>query len=151
MDDPSPAEEANLIKDFDGLAIPLLDHTFYAQHITKTYQENIDDFPRNFKNVDFLTNDFIFDASLDYTFPNPTNDDAFQNRNYLSDCLESEPSLSFGQMDLNNFDQPKSQLMVNFDDASGIFKSTLGDFLGKLRVPNRSKWTLIALINLGIN
>ncbi|KAG5611466.1 hypothetical protein H5410_022747 [Solanum commersonii] len=41
MADPSPADEANLIRNFDGLAVPPIDHTFYALHMTVTYEENV--------------------------------------------------------------------------------------------------------------
>ncbi|KAG5611454.1 hypothetical protein H5410_022735 [Solanum commersonii] len=40
MADPSPTDEANLIRNFDGLAVPPIDHTFYALHMTVTYEEN---------------------------------------------------------------------------------------------------------------
>ncbi|KAH0683059.1 hypothetical protein KY289_020811 [Solanum tuberosum] len=79
MADPSPSEEANFMGVFDGLAVQHLDRTFYALHMTATYQENVEDFPVEFQNVNFKTDDIILDESFNDIFPSPTNDDAFQN------------------------------------------------------------------------
>ncbi|KAG5610897.1 hypothetical protein H5410_022178 [Solanum commersonii] len=134
MADPPPMEEANFIGEFDGLVVPPLDRTFFALHMTATYHENVEDFPMEFQNINFTIDDIILDESFNDIFPNPTNDDAFQNPNCLPDYFEWEMGLELSQMNPNNFGQPKSQLIRNFDDASGTIKSTseycLGEALG---------------------
>ncbi|XP_055807483.1 bZIP transcription factor 17-like [Solanum dulcamara] len=123
---PTPAKE-KLAGEFDGLAVPPLDHTFLAQQIIEADQGIVDDFPMEFRNVDFTMDDLDFEVSFDDLFPNPTDGDAFQKPNYLADCIGSEA----GQMDPNRFGQSGSQLIGSFDDASGTFKSTSGDCLGE--------------------
>ncbi|KAH0758155.1 hypothetical protein KY290_021648 [Solanum tuberosum] len=137
MADPPSAEEANFIGEFDGLAVQPLDRTFYALHMTTTYQENGEDFPMEFPNVNFTTDAIILDESFNDSFPNPTNDDAFQNPNCLPDCLGSESGLDLSQMNPNSFGQPKSQLMGSSDDASRKFNSTTGYCLGETPVSNK--------------
>ncbi|XP_004249119.1 bZIP transcription factor 17 [Solanum lycopersicum] len=122
MSDQPPPVDENLPGEFDGLAVPPLDHTFFVQHITEADQGIGDDFPMEFRSVDFSIDDVDFDVSFDDFFPNPMDGDAFQKPNCLADCIGSEP----GQMD---FGQHGSQLIGSFDDASGIFKSTSGDSL----------------------
>ncbi|WMV25568.1 hypothetical protein MTR67_018953 [Solanum verrucosum] len=105
--------------------------------MTATYQENVKDFPMEFQNVNFMIDDIILDESFNDIFPNPTNDDAFQNPSCLSDCLGSEPSLESSQMNPNSFGQPKSQLIRTFDDASGTIKSTSEYCLGEALASNK--------------
>ncbi|KAH0683064.1 hypothetical protein KY289_020816 [Solanum tuberosum] len=89
MANPPPSEEVNFVGVFDGLAVQPLDHNFYALHMTTTYQQNVKDFPVEFQNVKFKTDDIILDESFNDIFPNPTNDDAFQNPSCMPDCLGS--------------------------------------------------------------
>ncbi|KAG5611470.1 hypothetical protein H5410_022751 [Solanum commersonii] len=137
MADPPPAEEANFVGEFDGLAVQPLDRTFYALHMTITYQENGEDFPMEFPNVNFTTDAIILDKSFNDSFPNPTNDDAFQNPNCLPDSLGSESGLDSSQMNLNSFGQPKSQLMGSSNDASRKFNSTSGYCLWEAPFSNK--------------
>ena len=134
MADPPPAEEANFIGELDGFAIQPLDRTFYALHMTTTYQENVEDFPMEFPNVNFTTDAIILDESFNDSFPNPINDDAFQNPNFLSDCLGSESGLDSSQMNPKSFGPPKSQLIGSSDDDSRKFNSTSGYCLGEAPV-----------------
>ncbi|KAK4721799.1 hypothetical protein R3W88_012032 [Solanum pinnatisectum] len=93
MADPPPTKEANFNGEFDGLTIQPLDRTFYSQHMTTTYQENVKDFPMEFPNVNFRTDAIILNESFNDSFPNPTTNDAFQNPCCLPDSLESESGL----------------------------------------------------------
>uniref|UniRef100_A0A3Q7FGP8 Uncharacterized protein n=1 Tax=Solanum lycopersicum TaxID=4081 RepID=A0A3Q7FGP8_SOLLC len=63
-----------------------------------------------FPNVNFTTDAIILDESFNYRFPNPTNEESFQNPNCLPYFLGSESSLDSSQMNLNSFCQPKSQV-----------------------------------------
>ncbi|KAG5611452.1 hypothetical protein H5410_022733 [Solanum commersonii] len=89
-----------------------------------------------FPNVNFTTDAIILDESFNDSFPNPTNDDAFQNPN-CADCLGSELGLDSSQMNPNSFGQPKSQLMGSSDDASRKFNSTSGYCLGEAPISNK--------------
>lgn len=51
--------------------------------MTTTNQENIEDFPMEFQNIDFSIDDIIFDALFHDIFSTPTNDDAFQIPRYI--------------------------------------------------------------------
>ncbi|XP_027772588.1 bZIP transcription factor 17-like [Solanum pennellii] len=137
MADPPPAEETNFIGEFDALAVQPLDRTFNALHMTATYQENVEDFPIEFQNVNFKTDDIILYESFNDIFPNPTNDDAFQNPSCLPDFLGSELGLDSSQMNPHSFCQPESQLMGIPDDASRPFNSTSEYCLGKAPVSNK--------------
>ncbi|KAK6791892.1 hypothetical protein RDI58_010973 [Solanum bulbocastanum] len=148
MADPPPSEEANFIEVFDSLAVQPLDRTFYALHMTATYQENVEDFPMEFQNVDFKTNGIILDESFNNIFPNPTNDDAFQNPSCMPYCLRSELGLDSSQMNPHSFGQPESQLMVSSDDASRTFNSTLEYCLEEAPVLNNPEHFFL---NLGKN
>lgn len=64
---------------FGGLAAIPLDRTFYALHMITTYQENVEDFPMEFPNVNLTADAIILDKSFNDNFSNPINDDAFQN------------------------------------------------------------------------
>ncbi|KAG5611434.1 hypothetical protein H5410_022715 [Solanum commersonii] len=146
MADPPPSKEANFIWVFDGLAVQPLDRTFYALHMTATYQENVEDFPVEFQNVNFKTDDIILDELFNDIFPNPTNDDAFQSPSCMPYCLRSESGLDSSQINPHSFGQPKSQLMVSSNDASRTSNSTLGYFLGEAPV---SKNPVHFSLNLG--
>ncbi|WMV25575.1 hypothetical protein MTR67_018960 [Solanum verrucosum] len=95
MADLPPKEEGNFIGEFDGLVIPPLDRTFFALHMTVTYQENVEDFPMEFQNVNFTINGIILNESFNDVFPNPTNDDAFQNPSCLPVCLGLKLGLEY--------------------------------------------------------
>uniref|UniRef100_A0A3Q7G6B7 BZIP domain-containing protein n=2 Tax=Solanum lycopersicum TaxID=4081 RepID=A0A3Q7G6B7_SOLLC len=105
--------------------------------MTATYQENVEDFPMEFQNFNFKTNDIVLYESFNDIFPNPTNDDAFQNPSFLPDFLGSELGLDSSQMNLHSFGQPESQLMGISDDASRTFNSTSGYCLGKAPISNK--------------
>ncbi|KAH0693448.1 hypothetical protein KY285_020545 [Solanum tuberosum] len=139
MADPPPSKEANFIGVFNCLAVKPLDHNFYALHMTATYQDNVEDFPVECQNVNFKNDDIILDESFNDMFPNPTNDDAFQNLSCMLDYLGSELGLDSSQMNPHSFGQPESQLLGNSDDASRIFNSTSGYCLGEAPVLNKSE------------
>nr|ANQ38585.1 bZIP28 protein [Nicotiana benthamiana]UGZ04769.1 bZIP28B protein [Nicotiana benthamiana] len=153
--DPPPSEAANPTGEFDGLPIPPLDPTYFAQHITAADQGKIDGFPMELPEGDeFMLDDLDFDLSFDDIFLN--NSDAVINPDFLADCLGSDPNrvdpscyglpgnqlmgnfdnssgeeppgAKFVPADLNCFGQPGSQLVRDFDDSSRYFKSTSAEF-----------------------
>ncbi|KAK6791898.1 hypothetical protein RDI58_010979 [Solanum bulbocastanum] len=148
MANPPPSEKANFIGVFDGLAVHPLDHTFYALHMTTTYQENVEDFPVKFQHVNFKIDDIILDESFNDIFPNPTNGDAFQNLSCMPDCIRSESGLDSSQMNPHSFGQPESQLLGSSDDASRTFNLTSRYCLWKAPVLNK---LVHFYLNLGNN